>query len=73
MYQELDAELAFASVEKAKQRFSIKVRKMEEMRLRFTHAKDQLKIKQEKDKAERRRGMIDKRRAEVALTLGGSY
>jgi len=59
-------------VERAKQRFAIKVRKMEEMRLRYALAKKKLREKQEREKAERRRAMLDQRRAEVAVSLGDS-
>jgi len=45
---------------------------MEEMRLRYAQAKKKLREKQEREKAERRRAMLDQRRAEVAVTLGDS-
>lgn len=70
--QELDTDLAAAAVERAKQRFSVKVRTLEEMRLRYAHARKQLNEKKEREKAERRRGMLAERRAEVASALGDS-
>ena len=40
--------------------------------MRYALAKQKLKEKQEREKAERRRAMFDQRRAEVAASLGDS-
>jgi hypothetical protein len=65
--QEADEEIAVAVVEKAKHRFSAKVQKVEDLRVRLMHGRRKVEEKRARDKEERMRKLRLKSTAALCL------